>query len=64
MFSAVPKMTAELPAIVRSPATGGKRVNSRRERLSSPCLPPVDAPKARQFRLSYPSFGTVTCLQP
>jgi len=57
MFSAVPKMTAELPAIWRSPTAGKRHVSSERERSSQPCFQPVDAPRARRFRLTSSQLG-------
>ena len=45
------RLTAEPPAIVRSPATGRKSAGSGCEHPSPSDFPPADAPGARRFRL-------------
>ncbi len=51
------RLTAELPAIIRSPATAEKPVCSERKRSSQPGFTPADAPGARRFRLPSSLFG-------
>ena len=51
------QLTAEQPAIRRSPPAGGKPVSSGRKRPSQPVFPPADTPGARRFRLASLLFG-------
>jgi len=50
-------MTANTPAISRSPATGDKPGCTERKRSSQTGFPPDDAPRARRFRLALLLFG-------